>query len=389
MRFLVCTTSIVFAIGVLGCEKEEQKDRSAEPIASVDKAAAIDPALAKAVAQASAVMKAKRAPAGTPGGPPASGIFEPGAADKEAPRGVPPKITLGDSGKEPRVIIGPLQPKPGWKSAGTVQVLLQGGDPRQQPLPVRVALLLEAQKPKSVDAGADAAPADAVAVTARVKSAEIAAAGLPQEVAARISALKGAKIEYLVGADGSGTGYRYDLPGAASELVDYLRVLSDALALVTLPVPKVPLGAGGFFMATTREGVYGLDLVTYRMVKVEKIEGETITLAVNTKRYASSNRFDFTGLPPDLPREMIEFDAASDARLELKVGAPFPSGGEIGSMLAAKLPAPAGMQGMQGAPAGAQQVLAVQTQSRIGLSFPDTAGPAAKKAAASGSPSTP
>jgi hypothetical protein len=250
-----------------------------------------------------------------------------------------------------------------------------------------VALTLEAQKPKTSDAGADTAPADAVAVTARVKSAEVAVAGVPQELSAKLSALKGAKIEYLVGADGSGTGYRYDLPGAASELVDYLRVLSDTLALVTLPVPSVPLGPGGFFMATTREGVYGLDLVTYRMVKVEKVEGDTVTLSVNTKRYASSNRFDFTGLPPDLPREMIEFDAASDGRLELKVGAPFPTGGEIGSMLAAKLPAPAGMQGMQGAPASAQQVLSLQTQSRVGLSFPDTSAPPAKKPAAAASPS--
>ena len=201
--------------------------------------------------------------------------------------------------------------------------------------------------------------------------------------------MKGAKIEYLVGADGSGTGYRYDVPGGASELVDYLRVLSDTLALVTLPVPKVPLGAGGFFMATTREGVYGLDLVTYRMVKVEKVEGETVTLSVNTKRYASSKRFDFTGLPPDLPREMIEFDASSDGRLEVEVGSPFPSGGEIGSMLAAKLPAPEGMQGMQGTPAGAQQVLSLQTQSRVGLSFPSTSAPAAKKPPATGSPSAP
>src|SRR5262245_35423735 len=134
MRFLVSTTSIVFALGVLGCEKEEQREHS-EPIASVDKAAAIDPALAKAVAQASAGVRSKRGPVATPGGPPPSGIFEPGAADKEAPRGAPPKITLGDPGKEPRVTFGPMQPKPGWKSAGSVQVVLQGGDPRQQPIP--------------------------------------------------------------------------------------------------------------------------------------------------------------------------------------------------------------------------------------------------------------
>src|SRR5688572_33089343 len=107
MRSFGYSVSLVLAVGLFGCEKEESTERSAEPIASVDKAAAIDPALAKAAAQASAGARTKRGPVATPGGPPLSGIFEPGAADKEAPRGAPPKITLGDPGKEPRVTIGP------------------------------------------------------------------------------------------------------------------------------------------------------------------------------------------------------------------------------------------------------------------------------------------
>jgi hypothetical protein len=150
--------------------------------------------------------------------------------------------------------------------------------------------------------------------------------------------------------------------------VDYLRALSDTLALVTLPTPNVPLGQGGFWMTTTREGVYGLDLVTYRMVKLEKLDGDKVTLSVATKRYAASERFEFTGLPADVPRDLIEFDAKSEGRLELRVGSPFPNGGEIGSLLAAKLGTP-------------ERAMMLQIQSRVGLAFPDKSAPASKPSA--------
>jgi hypothetical protein len=366
MRTLVCSAFVVLAFGSFGCEKQESLEKSTEPVASVDKVAALDPAVAKALAQASAAARSnRRGPAATPGGPPPSGVFDPGEADREAKRGSPPKVTLGDRGKEPRVALGSVQPKPGWKSQGTVQVVIQPPDPRQQAAPVTVALSLEAQKPKVGDAGAGVpgGAADAVTVLAKVTGAQVAVAGVPAETNARVAMLKGAKIEYQVAPDGSGAGFRYDA-GAAADLVDYLRVLSDALALVTLPVPTEPLGKGGFFMTTSREGIYGLDLVTYRMVKVEDVEGDKVTLSVGTKRYAATRKFDFPGLAADAPRDLIEFDAQSEARLERRVGVPFPLGGEVASLLAARL-------------GTAQQSGLLQIQSKVALAFPDKAAPAA------------
>ena len=374
MRILATSTVVVLALGLSGCEKQEPQQQSTESDASVDKVAAIDPAVAKALAQASAgVSSKKRGPSSAnPGGPPPSGVFEPGEADREARRGAAPKVTLGDRGAEPRVTLGPVQPKPGWKSAGTVQVIIQPPDPRQQPAPVTVALSLEAQKPKLGDAGAGApgGAADAITVIAKVTSAEVVVAGVAAETSARVAKLKGAKIEYQVAADGSGVGFRYDA-GAASELVDYLRVLSDALALVTLPVPTEPLGKGGFFMTTSREGIYGLDLVTYRMVKVEEVDGDRVTLSVGTKRYAANRRFEFPGLAADAPRDLIEFDAQSEARIERRAGTPFPLGGEVASLLAARL-------------GTAQKSGVLQIQSKVGLAFPDKSAPAAPKKSPSG-----
>ena len=365
MRTLARSAFVVLALGFSGCEKQESH-RSAEPVASVDKVAALDPAVAKALAQASAAARSnRRGPAAAnPGGPPPSGVFEPGEADREARRGAPPKLTLGDRGAEPRVTLGPVQPKPGWKAAGTIQVVIQPPDPRQQAAPVTVALSLEAQKPKLGDAGAGApgGAADAITVLAKVTSAEVAVAGIPADMSARVAKMKGAKIEYQIAPDGSGAGFRYEV-GTASELVDYLRVLSDTLALVTLPVPTEPIGKGGFFMTTSREGIYGLDLVTYRMVKVEEVDGDRVTLSVGTKRYAANRRFEFPGLAADAPRDLLEFDAQSEARLERRVGVPFPLGGEVGSLLAARL-------------GTAEQSGLLQIQSKVGLAFPDKSTPA-------------
>ena len=357
MRF-TNTLSLTFVLGalVVACQKEQAP--SAEPAGSIEKPSTIDPALAKAVAAASVDMGNRKGPApAASGGPPPGGVFAPGAADREIKQGDAPKLTLGGQGSEPRVQLGPMQPKPGWKTSGSVQVTMQG-DARQQPLPIELLVAIEAQKPKGGEGagGVGAAPAP-VLMVAKVNSARIGMTGVPPEISGRVEKLKGAKIEYQVLPDGSGTGYRSEVPAGAEDMRDQLRVLQDMLALVTLPVPPQPLGEGGFWMATSREGVFGLDLVTYRLVKVEKVTPGSVTLSVGTKRYATSAVFAFEGLPPDAPRDLAEFDSKSDGRIELKVGAAFPDSGEIQSMLVAALAQ------------GGQQRGVLQVQSRAGFDF--------------------
>lgn len=354
--------ALLLAAAQFGCQKEQQP-QSTEPAASVEKPTTIDPALAKAVAAASAAGRA--APASS-GGPPQRGVFAPGDADRQIKKGAPPILTLGSNGSEPRVTIGPLQPKPGWKTSGSVQVAVQG-DARQGALPIDLGVTIEAQKPKSAETtDAGAAPVS-VAVVAKITSARIGVTGVPPELASRVEKLKGSRVEYEVFADGSGTGYRQVISAGAEEARDQLRVLSDMLALVTLPVPNQPLGQGAYWLATSREGVFGLDLVTYRMVKVEAASESGVTLSVNTKRYATSNKFDFQGLPPDAPHDLVEFESKSDGRLVFRVGAPFPESGEVQSLLAASL-----------AMAGQQRGM-LQIQSRVGLDFGGKAPGAAPK----------
>jgi hypothetical protein len=330
---------------------QEKTERSAEPAASVDKNAAIDPAVAKAMAAASA-QAAKGAAPSASGGPPPNGIFAPGAADKELTRGAAPKLTLGGTGSEPRVSLGAAQPKPGWKATGNIQVVMQA-DPRQGGLPIDLGMTLEASKP-----GGDAAGgASFVNVSAKVTAAKVGVTGVPRDLEERIAGLKGARVTYQVAPDGSGSNYKTEGGAGAAEVKDQLRMLEDALALVTLPRPTEPVGVGAVWMATSRDGVFGLDLVTYRLVKVEEVAGDNVTLSIGTKRYAASDTFSMAGLEANAPKDLLEFQARSDGRLTFAVGAPFPQSGEIQSVLGAALGE------------GGQQRGVIQIQSRIGLDF--------------------
>lgn len=320
---------------LLGCEKAEPKEepKRSESDAAAAKAKAMDPDLAQAVAAASVVVPGgKGIPAQVEGGPPADGVFAPGAADKEAARGSLPKITLGSEGAAPKLLLGPgKSPK---KLSGTIQIALQA-DPRQGAIPVLLDLTIE---PKKTEAAAEGDKPVSQLVNVRINGAKIDAPGVPKDLDAQIAKLKGSKLEYSILPGGAGAGFRFDVPkGAPDDFRDVVRSLSDALALLTMPYPDKPLGAGGFFMVTSRDELMGLDLVTYRLVKVKQVTAEGATLDVSTKRYAATRTFDFPGLPPDVDKNLAEFQATSEGTVELPLGALLPTKGQISSVLAAQL----------------------------------------------------
>ena len=87
------------------------------------------------------------------------------------------------------------------------------------------------------------------------------------------------------------------------------------------------------------------------------MSGDAATLSVATKRYATSNRFDFEGLPPEAPHQLAEFESKSEGKLVLKAGAPLPSSGDVNSGFAAQLAMPGQQRGV------------IQIQSRVALDF--------------------
>ncbi|MEI9949655.1 MAG: hypothetical protein WDO74_11915 [Pseudomonadota bacterium] len=352
-----------------GCDKKEKERDSGENSASdagsskASKVAADEPDLARAMGS---VAAARANPtAGTAGGPPPTGIFGAGEADKAAAKGAPASLTVGSDGSEPRVLLGP-PPKPGTKRAGTVDVATQS-DPQQGAIPIQFAVTLEALKPKAegdAKPKAEGAPSTATAtqIVVKVSNAKINAPGVPADLANAVSKLKGSRVEYQVGADGTALNLRTEIPkGVDPGFRDPVQALSDLLAAVTLPFPSKPVGLGGYWMVTSRDLIMGLDVVTYRLVKVEKIEGSLVSLSVNTKRYAASPAFELEGLPPDAPKFMGEFRSAGEGKLTVSAGEALPKEGELQSMIGAAL-----------GPAEAKQrpMVQVQTRSSFHLTAP-------------------
>lgn len=312
------------ALASAACEEKTESSSSRGDAGAISDKPALDPNLAEAVQAASASARPGRAPRGDEKGPPPNGVFAPGQADKELPAGAPARITLGSEGSEPRVMLGDAQPQPGSKHRGALELQLTTG-PRQGLPPMEFALAFAAQK-------AAAGGADDVDVVATVTSVKLQPSpGVPPELGAELGKLKGSKVEYRVSKNGAGNDFRYTLAkGADPGLDNALRSLTEALSTLTLPFPDKPIGAGAYFMAVTREESVGAEVVAYRLVKVTEVKGDRVTLSINTKRYATSNRFDMPGVPKELGKlSLQEFESTADGNLEVQKGLPLPVTGEL------------------------------------------------------------
>jgi hypothetical protein len=349
---------LLVLLALTACEKNEPKPESTRKESdAASKVEAIDPDLAQAVAAASVERAGARgAPPQTEGGPPPDGVFAPGAADKELARGAMPKITLGSEGSDPKQLLGPS--KSAAKLAGTIQIAMQQ-DPRQGAIPVLLNVTIEPKKVEAPKEGDKAAVSLPVSVRVTGAKIDVDPAQVPKDLNEQVAKLKGSKVEYSILPGGAGAGFHFESPkGSPEEFRDVVRALSDSLSLLTIPYPDKPLGAGGYFMVTSRDDFLGLDLVTYRMIKVKEVTPQGVTLDVSTKRYAANRTFDFPGLPPNIDKNLAEFQATSEGTVQSPLGALLPTQGEVSSVLAAQLGAKDPKQ---------RAVLQFQTRSQLNL----------------------
>jgi hypothetical protein len=323
------------------CERSKAPDdgEAAEALPDAASGPVVDPKLAAAMAAASAAA-APSQPNQADGGPPPGGIFGPGEANAQIAPGARSKIALGGTGSEPRVALGLAYAGPA-KLKGQVTLIVQN-DPRQGALPLKLGVDFESKVQRATS---DAGPPS---VDAQAKVTE--------DLVKRVGKLKGARISYTLLPDGSVSNFERDVPrGVDEEIASIFRSFSDVLATVTLPVPSEPVGTGAYWMGTSREGVMGLDLVTYRMIKVDKVNGERVAISLNTKRYATGKEFAIEGLSGDFTLE--EFKSTADGTLSYVVGSPLPVQGQLDLVLAASL-VPKGQPDARGS---------LQTQTRVKL----------------------
>lgn len=293
----------------------------------------VDPELAEAVAKAKKNEGDPKGPKDE-NGPPEDGVFEPGKADAQLKRGAPPKIALGDAGKEPRTSLVPTL-APGWKETGSIEISLKMG---RNALPeLSFGLAFEALKPKEGVAGQPmVAKVEKVGFTS-----DQGAQG--KEMAGQLGKMRGSRIEFRIVEGGVGIDYGYSLAkGADPSLEMVLRSVGEALETATLGYPKEAVGAGGYWLVTTRGLVNGTEVVSYRLVKLEKVEGSTLTLNVNTKRYAVTSKLDLPGVPPG--SELAQFQSTVDGTLTAEKNSPIAGSGSTKQQFLAGLIQPSNPQ---------------------------------------------
>lgn len=345
---------LVVALALFGACEEKQAPKP-EPENKTDgggareRARGVDKNLEEAVAAVAGGQ-------GGPAGPPPTGVFAKGAADREIRPSDPPKLTLGGKGSTPTITFATSTWKPGRKRETMVEISVQTGP--QSALPtVDVTFSLEATEPKAEAAasagGAPASPSGPLEVLAKVTGTKLAReqpGQLPPGLDAELAKIKGTVIRLEVQPNGAGHQVGFEpAKGADESLSQIARTAGDALTMELLPYPSEPVGVGAFWMVASREPFLGLDVLAYRMVKVEKIEGARVTLSVSTKRYAAGGQIALAGIPL---HEVAEFAGNGNAELVVPAADPFALGGQGSDVLMANLTAQTG--GPQGGRIGIQ-----------------------------------
>ncbi len=330
-----------------GCEDKSKSSPSPESSASAAPATdmAIDPNVTKALAATSATA------AEAPGdGPPATGVFGPGGADKVHARGAPVEVKLGSDGSAPRVAVGSPAP---FKGNATLTVAIQMG-PRNALPTVDFGLEFVPEK-------ADKAAAGAPAIVVKIKKADLSSEQLgqvPAAAAKEIGKLKGSELRIVRGPDGAASDLTLQMAkDAAPDLERMLATLGDAIMAFEVPPPPKPVGVGAVWIAQTRNAYTGIDVVSYRMYKVTEIKGDDVTISVEVKQYAAGPNMTFAGLPPTA--QLAQFESLGDGELTVRKGESFPKDGKFAQQLSI---------GMPGQGQNANRVMMLQLQSNVLLS---------------------
>lgn len=334
--FLVATLAFL-----VSCEDKQaqKKPESEKSDGGVPHASGVD----KNIAEAVAAVAGGTAPEATGNGPPPSGVFAPGAAEHAIRPGEPPKLAIGGKGSGPTVQFsaGVLKKK----LEGQVEVGVQTG-PRSA-LPT-IDMLVSFEPPAAKTAVPDAPP-QPLEIIGRVMAARLAKeqpGELPPGLGEQIAKARGSRIRLELAPNGTGRVTGADVSKDFDEsLAQVVRSAGDALSFAFLPYPAEPVGVGAYWMVTSRESFAGLDVVSYRMMKLEKVDGTRATISVNTKRYVAGGQVGFAGLPP---HQVVEFTGTTTGAIAVQANDVAAIQGELADVIVANIVAQQGAQGPAG-----------------------------------------
>ncbi len=307
-----------------GCDKETEESK---PATHADGGSSPNAGVDRNIAEAVAAVANGEATAQQ--GPPDTGVFGPGAADKEMRAGAFPKLSAGTKGSGPTVHFSSVPSK----AARTVQleVSVQTGPRSALPtLDFGVRLQPSEDKP--------AVPPGPLELLGKVSVAKLGAdqpGELPPGLDKQVAKARGTELDFQLAPDGAGRLVSVvpskDLDESFKQV---LRSGVDALALAFLPYPAEPVGVGAYWMVTSREPFAGLDVVVYRMMKLSKIDGDTATIDVSAKRFVAGGDIGFPGLPP---HQLVEFTGNATGEIEVRASDPSSVHGEVADILRATI----------------------------------------------------
>ncbi|APR86751.1 hypothetical protein A7982_12100 [Minicystis rosea] len=278
---------LVLGLAAAGCAEEKKVSAAAADSATAEPAR--KQALGGKLAAAVKAAESAQAPTGSAAdGPPEKGIFAPGGADKVIAQGAS-KIELLNEGSEPKTQLAYAPSEGEQKSVVSVAFRQQG-----RGLPVEYALSLKVDKPKG-DKAKDDKKAEAPSgyrVLVTVGGVTLPPQ-VPKEASDQLGKMKGSEIRYRLGADGTISDVSSSLPkGADPGLEQFLRQIVDGIGVVLPPLPSKPVGAGAYWMVTDRPGGGVVDVVRYRVFRLEKLEKDHATLSIDIRQYAAKGEID-------------------------------------------------------------------------------------------------
>ncbi|MEQ9321209.1 MAG: hypothetical protein RIF41_18745, partial [Polyangiaceae bacterium] len=235
---------------------------------------------------AAAVKSAAVADAPADDGPPANGVFAAGAADKAHAPGAPVDITVIDKGAEPREVI---RPKLDMAKGGTMTVVMSRAIPGGVLPPVVFTLVV---KTGEIEEGEEP---DSRPISFTVKSAKPGELQPGQKNAPDIDkmleTLVGTKIETTVSKRGELGQEKLVVGEKVKSPMDLFAAgLSDVVGLFFSPMPADPVGVGASWIAHDRTQYAGMNVVRYRVTKLEKKQGDQMALSVDVRLYAIDDK---------------------------------------------------------------------------------------------------
>lgn len=319
VRILIAATAALVIGTLVACEEKPKPTPTTTAPAAEEQNPMLDPDLGKAIA-ASSASGAKAGPVAPvdKDAPPATGVFPADQGNATHAAGAPVHIELGTPGSEPRVSLVPTMTELP-KSLGVTVATMLG--PRSSLPTVDMTFGLKVDQPKGkkeADAGAEGP----IAVAAKLNKVVLSSqqpGQIPAEVATEVAHLKDSKVAWAFAPEGGATNITLERSAKARpELEHDLVAVAELVAASAIAAPKEPVGVGATWLARSRESYGGMDLISFRMYRVVKIEGDRVTLGVETRQYAVGSSFTKSGLPEG--GELLQLEATATGELEIVRG---------------------------------------------------------------------